>query len=412
MKRNKNFNLLIGSQLFSVLGTTIVQFVISLYVLDITKSALTFSVIASLSIVGRLICLPFCGVLADRLPKRNLMLLMDCLYLVLSIGLFLVTRLENPVTAIGILTVIIGMVSAFETPVVQSAIPIICKEEEIPRANGIISSIGTLGTVLGPILAGIIYRFDAVYQIFMITAALFLIAIFCEVLLNIPVQAQAAMNGTLFQVVVGDLKEVANYLKAQKVIVKVAAVAFLLNFFLASFIQVIIPYVSRIQLGATDAQFGLMNMILAIGSLLGTVVYGVIANRLNETSITKNLILVAILFSLLVIPFGLIQDSTLAFWLMTVIVASAMGVVTVVSVQLIVYIQLVSDKALLGRIMSLVMIVTTLAIPLGQVMYGSFAAAASTKMLLVLIIATSIVTILIAIFSIRIFKQMRVSNEV
>lgn len=412
MKRNKNFNLLIGSQLFSVLGTTIVQFVISLYVLDITKSALTFSVIASLSIVGRLICLPFCGVLADRLPKRNLMLLMDCLYLILSIGLFLVTRLENPVTAIGILTVIIGMVSAFETPVVQSAIPIICKEEEIPRANGIISSIGTLGTVLGPILAGIIYRFDAVYQIFMITAALFLIAIFCEVLLNIPVQAQAAMNGTLFQVVVGDLKEVANYLKAQKVIVKVAAVAFLLNFFLASFIQVIIPYVSRIQLGATDAQFGLMNTILAIGSLLGTVVYGVIANRLNETSITKNLILVAILFSLLVIPFGLIQDSTLAFWLMTVIVASAMGVVTVVSVRLIVYIQLVSDKALLGRIMSLVMIVTTLAIPLGQVMYGSFAAAASTKMLLVLIIATSIVTILIAIFSIRIFKQMRVSNEV
>lgn len=412
MRKNKNFNLLIGSQLFSVLGTTIVQFVISLYVLDITKSALTFSVIASLSIVGRLICLPFCGVLADRLPKRNLMLLMDCLYLILSIGLFLVTRLENPVTAIGILTVIIGMVSAFETPVIQSAIPIICKEEEIPRANGIISSIGTLGTVLGPILAGIIYRFDAVYQIFMITAALFLIAIFCEVLLNIPVQAQAAMDGTLFQVVVGDLKEVANYLKAQKVIVKVAAVAFLLNFFLASFIQVIIPYVSRIQLGATDAQFGLMNTILAIGSLLGTVVYGVIANRLNETSITKNLILVAILFSLLVIPFGLIQDSTLAFWLMTVIVASAMGVVTVVSVQLIVYIQLVSDKALLGRIMSLVMIVTTLAIPLGQVMYGSFAAAASTKMLLVLIIATSIVTILIAIFSIRIFKQMRVSNEV
>lgn len=412
MRKNKNFNLLIGSQLFSVLGTTIVQFVISLYVLDITKSALTFSVIASLSIIGRLICLPFCGVLADRLPKRNLMLLMDCLYLVLSVGLFLVTRLAEPVTAIGILTVIIGMVSAFETPVVQSAIPMICSEEEIPRANGIISSIGTLGTVLGPIIAGIIYRFDAVYQIFAITGVLFLIAILCEVVLNIPKQAQAAMNGTLLQVVVGDLKEVTHYLKAQKVIVKVAIVAFLLNFFLASFIQVIIPYVSRIQLGVSDAQFGLMNTILAIGSLLGTVIYGIIANRLNETSISKNLILVAILFGLLVIPFGLIQDPTVAFWVMTIIVASAMGVVTVASVQLIVYIQLVSDKALLGRIMSLVMIVTTLAIPLGQVMYGGFAAAASTEMLLVLIVATSLVTVLIAIFSIRIFKQMRVENEV
>jgi len=412
MIKNKNFNLLIGSQLFSVLGTTIVQFVISLYVLDITKSALTFSVIASLSIVGRLICLPFCGVLADRLPKRNLMLMMDCLYLVLSIGLFLVTRLANPVTAIGILTVIIGMVSAFETPVVQSAIPVICTEAEIPQANGIISSIGTLGTVLGPILAGIIYRFDAVHQMFILTAVLFVIAIFCEVLLHIPVQAHTAVNGTLFQVVAGDLKEVITYLKAQKVIVKVAAVAFLLNFFLASFVQVIIPYVSRIQLEATDAQFGLMNTFMALGSLLGTIIYGVIANRLNETSVTKNLMLVAILFGLLVIPFGLIQDATIAFWLMTAIVASAMGVVTVVSVQLIVYIQLVSDKALLGRIMSLVMIVTTLAIPLGQVMYGGFASIASTGMLLLLIVATSIVTILIATFSVKIFKQMGINNEI
>lgn len=412
MRKNKNFNLLIGSQLFSVLGTTIVQFVISLYVLDITKSAFTFSVIASLSVVGRLICLPFCGVLADRLPKRNLMLFMDCLYLILSVGLFLVTRLANPVTAIGILTIIIGMVSAFETPVVQSAIPVICTDEEIPRANGIISSIGTLGTVLGPIIAGIIYRFDAVYQIFVITGVLFLIAIFCEVLLTIPTQSQAVTEGSLFQVVAGDLKEVTQYLKAQKVIVKVAMVAFLLNFFLASFIQVIIPYVSRIQLGVSDAQFGLMNTILAIGSLFGTVVYGVIANRLNETSITKNLILVAILFGLLVIPFGLIQNAALTFWIMTIIVACAMGVVTVVSVQLIVYIQLVSDKALLGRIMSLVMIVTTLAVPLGQVMYGGFAAVASEAMLLILIAGTSLVTVLIAFFSIKIFKQMRVENEI
>lgn len=403
MRQNKNLHLLIGSQLFSVLGTTIVQFVISLYVLDITKSAFTFSVITSLSVVGRLVCLPFCGVLADRLPKRNLMLFMDFLYLVLSIGLFLVTRLANPVTAIGLLTVIIGMVSAFETPVVQSAIPVICSEGEVPRANGIISSIGTLGTVLGPILAGMIYRFEAVYQIFLITGVLFLVAIFCEVLLKIPVQAQTAIEGSLVKVVTGDLK-------VQKVIVRVAVVAFMLNFFLASFIQVIVPYVSRIQLGVSDAQFGLMNTLFAIGSLLGTIIYGVLANRLNETSITKNLILVAILFGLLIIPFGLIQEPTMAFWVMTLLVASAMGVVTVISVQLIVYIQLVSDKALLGRIMSLVMIVTTLAVPLGQVMYGGFAAMASGEMLLLLIIATSLVTVVIAFFSIKIFRQMGIKK--
>lgn len=154
-----------------------------------------------------------------------------------------------------------------------------------------------------------------------------------------------------------------------------------------------------------------MNTLFAIGSLLGTIIYGVLANRLNETSITKNLILVAILFGLLIIPFGLIQEPTMAFWVMTLLVASAMGVVTVISVQLIVYIQLVSDKALLGRIMSLVMIVTTLAVPLGQVMYGGVAAMASGEMLLLLIIATSLVTVVIAFFSIKIFRQMGIKKE-
>lgn len=88
------------------------------------------------------------------------------------------------------------------------------------------------------------------------------------------------------------------------------------------------------------------------------------------------------------------------------------GVVTVISVQLIVYIQLVSDKALLGRIMSLVMIVTTLAVPLGQVMYGGFAAMASGEMLLLLIIVTSLVTVVIAFFSIKIFKQMGIKKNI
>lgn len=71
MIKEKNFLLLMGSQLFSVLGTTVIQFVISLYVLDITHSALLFSVITSLSIIGRIVCLPFCGILADRLSKKG-----------------------------------------------------------------------------------------------------------------------------------------------------------------------------------------------------------------------------------------------------------------------------------------------------------------------------------------------------
>lgn len=173
MFKGKNFYLLIGSQLFSVLGTTVIQFTIALYVLDVTKSAFTFSVITALSIVGRLISLPFCGILADRLPKRNLMLTMDCLYAILALGLLGASFSSQPVVLIGLLTILIGMVSAFETPVVQSTIPLICRDEDIPRANGIISSVGMLGNIIGPVFAGIVYHFDSVYWAFLISCCLF-----------------------------------------------------------------------------------------------------------------------------------------------------------------------------------------------------------------------------------------------
>nr|WP_275115397.1 MFS transporter [Vagococcus hydrophili] len=155
--------LLLGSQLFSVLGTGMIQFAIALYVLDLTKSALTFSVIASMAIVGKLICLPICGILADRLPKKMLLLIMDISYGILTVGLILASKVQDPILPIGIILVILGLVSAFETPVVQSTIPLVCQKDEIPQANGAVSSVGIIGNIIAPIMG----RFFIILRLFL-----------------------------------------------------------------------------------------------------------------------------------------------------------------------------------------------------------------------------------------------------
>lgn len=407
MIKDKNFSLLIGSQLFSVLGTTIIGFVISLYVLDLTHSSLVFSVIASLSIIGRLICLPFCGILADRLPKKRLMLTMDFLYMLLALGLLAVSQMKEALVPIGIFTVLIGMVSAFETPVVQSTIPLICTQEEIPQANGIISSIGMLGNIVGPILAGIIYRFDAVYQIFAICGGFFLLAILCEILLKVPVLDKISTDQSIKAIIVGDLKEVTVYLRAERTIVKIGFIAFLLNLFISSFIQVMIPFISRIQMGVSDTAFGTMNTVFAIGSLVGTLLYSALAAKLSNKSLFKNLILMSLLFFSLVIPLGMMKTSTASFWVMVLIVTVILGVVTMISVQLIVYIQLIAKQALLGRIMSLVIILSTLASPIGQMMYGWIGDSLSKNTVMILIMALTLIAIVISWYARKTFAQMK-----
>lgn len=407
MIKEKNFLLLLGSQLFSVLGTTIIQFVISLYVLDITHSALLFSIITALSIVGRIICLPFCGILADRLSKKKLMLVMDSLYLILSVGLLLATRLEEVLLMIGVLTVLMGMVSAFETPVVQSTIPLICQQEDIPKANGIISSIGMLGNIVGPVMAGIIYRFEAVYQIFAVCGVLFAVAILCELLLVIPSLPQKASGQRIREILIGDLKEVWDYLKTEQIIIKIGLVAFLLNLFISSFVQVMIPFIARVQIGVSEGQFGLMNTFFAIGSLVGTVLYSALANRLSDNSIFKGLVGMSLLFLGLTIPLGMMPSGSTAFWLMVALVTVLLGTVTLVSVQLIVYIQLMTKQALLGRVMSLIIILSTLAVPLGQLMYGALGDLLGKSQLLLLIVILTSVTLGISWYSRSIFRQMK-----
>ncbi|MBS7577377.1 MULTISPECIES: MFS transporter [unclassified Enterococcus] len=409
MIKSKDFYLLIGSQLFSVIGTTVIQFAVALYILDLTHSGVTFSIIMALSVIGRLISLPFCGILADRLPKRSLMLAMDSSYMLLSLGLLFGSFSSLPVVLTGILTVIIGIVSAFETPVVQSTIPLICNQDALPRANGIISSVGMLGNIIGPVFAGLVYRFDSIYWVFIICSCLFLIAICCEIFINIPIINKKKLSNKLWQVVTADFRELFAYLKHHIMIVKICLVAFLINFLLAAFIQVVIPFISRIQFEISDTQYGLMNTCFALGSLFGTIFYGLFSKRLSEKNIGEILVITSLIFSLLVIPFGMIQNQQLAFWVMTAIIAIMMSLVTLISVQLIVYVQLISDQLLLGRIMSFVMIVATLAMPLGQVLFGFLIDYLPQNMLIVLVILVALITLSISVFSMKIFKNIRKS---
>lgn len=49
---HKAFTLLVGSQLFSVLGTTLTRFVLSLYVLDVTQSSAAFGAALACGTIG------------------------------------------------------------------------------------------------------------------------------------------------------------------------------------------------------------------------------------------------------------------------------------------------------------------------------------------------------------------------
>ena len=69
----RNFTLLILGQASSLLGNGTLRFAVSMYVLDITGSAGTYSLIVALSILPMIVLSPLGGVLSQRLKEAALL---------------------------------------------------------------------------------------------------------------------------------------------------------------------------------------------------------------------------------------------------------------------------------------------------------------------------------------------------
>lgn len=126
---HRNFSLLIAGQASSLLGNGILDFAMSMYVLEKTGSAAVYAGFLTASMIPSILFSPLGGILADRGNKRNIMAGLDFLagLGVLTAAVFM--REENSLAMICGLLLFESVLGAFENPAVQSCIPFMQKGE-------------------------------------------------------------------------------------------------------------------------------------------------------------------------------------------------------------------------------------------------------------------------------------------
>lgn len=75
----RNFTLLILGQITSLFGNFILKLALSMYVLEATGSAAIFAGILSAATIPTILLSPLGGILADRVNKRTIMVVLDTL---------------------------------------------------------------------------------------------------------------------------------------------------------------------------------------------------------------------------------------------------------------------------------------------------------------------------------------------
>lgn len=154
--RIANYRKYFLGQSTSLIGTWMQAVAQSWLVLQLTHSATDIGIVVALQTLPTLILGPYAGVVADRVDKRKLLMVLQGLMGVQAAVLSLMTFQHDASFAVlSLLALILGINNCFENPVRQSFILEMVGAAELRNAVSLNSTMVNVARAIGPAVAGV-----------------------------------------------------------------------------------------------------------------------------------------------------------------------------------------------------------------------------------------------------------------
>ena len=357
------------SKLLTSLGFGVFSFGISLYILELTGSALSFATNIMFNVLPRALVAPLAGYVADRFPRKRVVVL-SMTGITASVGALIVyTELYGiSVAAIYTITAIFSMIGAFNGIAFSSSIPNMVGKHNVQKGmafNQVSYSIGAIG---GPTIGGMLYGFTSM--------EVFLWAMF--VAYFIALCLESSMNFTLFadniiakkESVMASMKSGFVYLKGKPLVQKLLMTQVCINFFSAA-ISVGLVFVLVQKLAVESTQVGIIQGAGAIGMLVASLylsMRGDLVRPLRFVKRAATVMCIAMMSIAVPLLLGFSASQAFIYYMVLMFIFSAMSIWSNTPIGVV--IQREVDDTHRGRVFG---IIETLAVgvgPIGSLLYG------------------------------------------
>ncbi len=377
-------------------GWVIQDVAVPLYVLDKTGSGAMMSLFVMAELIPRLLVNPIAGVIGDRYDRKKLMYGLDIARGVLLFGVIAFNLLGiYQLLAVQMAMSIIG---AFFSAGIVGMFPDLVEKEQLARANSILQSGGQVLRILGPILGGLIYALGGLRLAILINAVSFFGSGLFEILIEYHRETRE-LSG--LAEIWGDMVEGFRFMRSSRSVLILVSFGILLNTLLNPIFAVVLPYLTRIELGLSAIQFGSIGTAATLGALAGNLL---IALKLGERS--EDFLFRAIfvqLFSIMCLAFvthPALGGFAYPFLLAVMVVGGFFN--TLVNVPLFTKLQKAVPDEVRSRFftaMETIMLATT---PLGMALVGPLLDALGTS---VIVLALTIPSTLITLYYYLRFRE-------
>ena len=339
-----------------------------------TGSSALYGTVTACAFIPAILLSPIGGIVADRVNKRNIMVILDFFTAAVILAFSL---LMNGVNLILLLTVTLsflyGIAGAYQ-PSVQASIPALTNQDNFMAANSIINTISSFASLMGPVLGGILYSAYGLKPVLWVCMVCFIMSAVMEIFIKIPFQKQTSGDGIL-KTARTDFAGSIRFIREEKpVIGKAVLVICGINLFLAAMIIVALPYLVTevLNLDASQANrlYGFAEGALAAGGLAGGIGAGIFANRLAIYKSGNLVIACAVCVFPISVSLILFSSAIINYIVITVCCFAIMVCSTIFTVQMMSFIQKETPQNLIGKVIAVILTVSMCAQPLGNAFYG------------------------------------------
>ena len=290
----KPFLILWSTQSVSRLGSSMTGFALSLWLYEVTGSALKMALASVCSYAPYVLMSIFAGALSDKWDKRRTMLVSDAFAALCTVAVLVLLKIGSlRPWHLYVLNALNGLMNTVQSPAGDVAMTLLTPKGHYQRVSGLKSFTNSLNTILHPILATAVFSAAGLSGVIYVDLGTFLAA-FASLLFFVRIPSPAAApEGTDKEGLLASARGGLVYLRENGLIL--CHILFLagVNLIASAFDAVLPPYVLSRENGG-EAVLGLVTACAGIASLLGIVLAAFLPPPKNRVRV----IVISILFSL------------------------------------------------------------------------------------------------------------------
>jgi len=272
--RHRNFRLFWFGQMISLAGTWMQMTAQSWLVLTLTESPLKLGLVNSLQFAPMLVFTLYAGVLADRLPKRRIVMTTQaamalCALVLAGLTLGGWVRYWH----ILVLAALVGTARAFDTPARQAFFVEMVGREDLMNAIALNSSVFNLARVVGPALAGLVIKLIGTGWAFLANGLSYFAVIYALAMMDIPDRVRPARTGAIRDIAAG-----VAYVRGTPSVFGIIALLGVVGT-LALNLNVLVPLLARGVLGLDSSGYGFLMAAMGTGAFTGALALATFAGR-------------------------------------------------------------------------------------------------------------------------------------